>query len=256
MAGNIISSLAFQPPAPATYKEDMEGLFFARGIACMAYPIGLPYKFTILYSHGNAEDLGLNREYMAILSDRLGVNMVTYDYEGYGLTLGRASEQGCYNSAEVVLDTLHVDPKFLIIAGRSLGSGPAIHLACNFQCAGLVLISPLLSAARVVLSDSAALALEYGDIFLNHRKIDKVTCPALVIHGFMDDVVPWRHGSELAKKCQNLWKMVSISIGTHNNRATTLGAIDDIKAFIDFLEACALVSPEQVQSPPRILSAR
>lgn len=240
MAGNIISSLAFLPPSQPSYGKDLPGLFFVNSIAAMMYPSEFPYKMTILYSHGNAEDLRLNKDYMLLLSDKLGVNMVTYDYEGYGLTPGKPSEQGCYNSVESVyhylMDKHHVDPTRLIIAGRSLGSGPAIDIASKFPCAGLLLISPLLSALRVVLPEYIAITLSYSDIFPNHKKINKVKCPVLIIHGFMDDVIAWRHGSELAGMCRNLWKMVSITTGTHNNRATTLGAVDDIRAFIEHVE--------------------
>lgn len=236
MAGNIISSMAFLPPTPPRYDRDLAGLFFVGGVAGMMYPPHLPYKMTILYSHGNAVDIGFDAEYMRILSDKLGVNMVAYDYEGYGLTGGKASEGGCYRSCETIwrylLDTVHVNPTRLIVAGRSLGSGPAIDLATKQQVAGLLLISPFLSATRAVLPESSAIFLRYSDIFINIDKIDKVSCPVMIVHGFADDVVPWKHGSQLAQKCRNLWKMVTITTGTHNNRATTLGAVDEIAAFI------------------------
>ena len=45
---------------------------------------------TILYSHANAEDLGNIYPWCKFLSKMLGVNIMAYDYTGYGL----ATDQG------------------------------------------------------------------------------------------------------------------------------------------------------------------
>lgn len=45
---------------------------------------------TLLYSHANAEDLGNIYPWCKFLSKSLGVNVLAYDYTGYGL----ATEQG------------------------------------------------------------------------------------------------------------------------------------------------------------------
>ena len=45
---------------------------------------------TLLYSHANAEDLGNIYPWCKFLSKSLGVNILAYDYTGYGL----ASDQG------------------------------------------------------------------------------------------------------------------------------------------------------------------
>jgi fermentation-respiration switch protein FrsA (DUF1100 family) len=236
MAGNIISSMAFIPPRPSSYDESALGLtMLACGVPCWSYPVALPHEVTILYSHGNAEDLGISRSYLVHLSEQLKVNIVTYDYEGYGINLGPPSEAGCYRSIEAVytylIGTMSLRTSKIIIMGRSLGSGPSVHLALKYPCAGLILISPLTSAIRVV-SEWAAILLAYSDIFLNLYKMPKVTCPVLVIHGIQDDVVPWRHGDAIAKAAPNLWRMVSVPSGTHNNRATIQEAVCDIREFI------------------------
>ena len=53
-------------------------------------------KFTLLFSHANAEDLGLIFEHLKILSQVLQVNVMGYDYTGYGHSSGRPSEADCY----------------------------------------------------------------------------------------------------------------------------------------------------------------
>lgn len=45
-------------------------------------------RFTLLFSHGNAEDIGVNKLFNEWLSQQLQVDIVTYDYTGYGLSAG------------------------------------------------------------------------------------------------------------------------------------------------------------------------
>jgi hypothetical protein len=39
---------------------------------------------TILFSHGNAEDLGMIFEWFVLVSAELSVNILAYEYDGYG----------------------------------------------------------------------------------------------------------------------------------------------------------------------------
>jgi hypothetical protein len=42
-------------------------------------------KYTLLYSHGNAEDLGLISSFLSDLARLLQVDILCYDYSGYGV---------------------------------------------------------------------------------------------------------------------------------------------------------------------------
>jgi len=44
-------------------------------------------KYTLLYSHGNAEDIGLISSFLIDLSRLLQVNVICYDYSGYGVSI-------------------------------------------------------------------------------------------------------------------------------------------------------------------------
>ena len=43
-------------------------------------------KYTLLYSHGNAEDIGLISSFLIDLARLLQVNVICYDYSGYGIS--------------------------------------------------------------------------------------------------------------------------------------------------------------------------
>lgn len=243
-----MSRMAFATPRPATYDISLPGLFFvpeesSKMIACIQYPEDLPNRLTLLYSHGNGEDLGGVYGYMVFLSKSLNVNVISYDYTGYGLTTAggdQPSESAIYDNVETVyaylISTLRIDTENLFIIGRSLGSGPSIHLAqvTRRGYAGLILLSPILSAISVV-SETLAASLAYADIFVNINKISHIGNPILIIHGASDEIVSHEHGVKLSQKCTSgLWKFVTIPGGSHNNEITTHG-IETITAIRDFI---------------------
>ena len=50
-------------------------------------------KTTILYSHGNAEDIGQLKKWMVYLSKMLKCNTMAYDYQGYGCSNNTPTEK-------------------------------------------------------------------------------------------------------------------------------------------------------------------
>jgi hypothetical protein len=50
-------------------------------------PILASQKYTLLYSHGNAEDIGLITAFLIDMARLLQVNIMCYDYSGYGMSV-------------------------------------------------------------------------------------------------------------------------------------------------------------------------
>lgn len=172
------------------------------------------HEYTILYSHGNAEDLYVSQHQFQDLRSSLQCNLIAYDYSGYGLSQGKCSETACFNDAEAVLDFLiteHQIPRNrIILFGRSLGSGPTFHLASKHNdFAGLILQSPLRSAIRTQVPKWLAFTLQGLDIFKNQDKIKNITeFPVFIIHGNQDKVVPFEHGQYLYNEFTKINKHV------------------------------------------------
>jgi len=191
-----------------------------------------PDRPTILFTHGNASDVGQMQEGLLYLSRELNVNMCAYDYSGYGLhSIREPSERNSFEDIEAVYDFLirteKIDPSHIILHGQSLGSGPTCHLAAQlyarFQSphidpqkilGGIVIQSGIESAIRVV---SQTLSYTGFDIFQNHRLVPKILCPAFVIHGTVDSVVPFIHGKNLSTKFPNLWRFWQVEGSNHND---------------------------------------
>ncbi|CAE7239081.1 Abhd17a, partial [Symbiodinium pilosum] len=153
---------------------------------------------TILYSHGNAEDVGLHLDYIDALAEYTGADVFSYEYVGYSLSrlAGHSpSEDGCIRSIDAawryLVDEEKIPPKRIVIFGRSIGSGPSVDLASRSQvegtefspldAAGVILQSPLESGACVVMGGTAATLGYYLDIFRNYEKIGKIKAPAGLI---------------------------------------------------------------------------
>jgi len=153
-------------------------------------------EYTILYSHGNAEDIGELRGLFELYRSH-GFEVFAYDYRGYGTSQGRPSESGCHKDIEAawrhLTGVLKIPPERIIVYGRSVGSGPAVWLASREKPAGLVVESGFKSAFSVV----SGWGMPFIDRFPNIDLIGKAPCPVMAIHGTKDEVVPFSHGEAL-----------------------------------------------------------
>lgn len=225
--GDAISSLLFQPPSP-TYLHPSRHFWLttATGSSIPAFYIERPGAVvTILFSHGNAEDLGMIYDWFNDLARVLRCNIMAYDYSGYGKSNGAPTENGCYADIEAAYTYLtterHILSEQIVLYGRSLGSGPSCYLASKTasqgrSVAGVILQSPLLSAYRVAFNFRFTMA---GDKFPNIDYAPHIRCPVFIIHGTQDEVVPFWHGQDLFLAVQQPWRAKPFWVegAGHNN---------------------------------------
>ena len=84
-----------------------------------------PAKGTILFFHGNAENLTAHYVQLSWLPAE-GYNYLIFDYPGYGRSSGHATEEGTIKAGYAALKWVHqYDPRPLIIYGQSLGGAIA-----------------------------------------------------------------------------------------------------------------------------------
>ena len=186
-------------PQPSSYQDNQDILKIPVNDNEKISAIYLPNSqsaYTLLYIHGNAEDLGDIRPWL----DRLhswGFSVFAYDYRGYGTSDGSPSERNAYQDAEAaylyLTQQLQIDPKKIIAYGRSLGGGSATELATRHLIAGLILESTFISTFRVVVP----FPLLPFDRFPILDKLPKVKAPVLVVHGKADETIPFSHGQAL-----------------------------------------------------------
>lgn len=211
-------SLLFRP-FPPSYQDRQGIIKLKTGDNQQISALFLPNPaatHVLLYSHGNAEDLGDLRPMLGYLQ-KLGFAIFAYDYRGYGTSDGTPSEQNTYKDIDAayryLTKTLKLSPDKIIIYGRSVGGGPSTDLATRYPVAGLILESAFVSAFRVM----TQIPLYPFDKFANLSKISSVHCPVLVIHGTNDSVIPFWHGQELFKQANQPKQFFAVEGADHNN---------------------------------------
>ncbi|KAJ4841392.1 hypothetical protein Tsubulata_033427 [Turnera subulata] len=261
--GGVTSSMAakfaFFPPNPPSYKlitDEMTGLLLLspfphrenveilklptrKGTEIVAMYIRHPMATsTLLYSHGNAADLGQMYELFIELSIHLRVNLMGYDYSGYGQSSGKntyADIEAAYKCLEESYGTKQED---IILYGQSVGSGPTLDLAARLpQLRAVVLHSPILSGLRVMYPVKRTY---WFDIYKNIDKIPLVHCPVLIIHssgrGTSDEVVDWSHGKQLWELCKEKYEPLWLKGGNHCDLEHYPEYIRHLKKFISTVE--------------------
>lgn len=216
----------FFPPPPSYTLSSIGAKRIPTGDGGGIAVVHLPNQeadLTILFSHGNAEDLGHALPFMESLR-RSGFSVVGYDYRGYGAsgggppTVGKTYEDiaAAYRYA---VESLRIPPSRIIVLGRSVGSGPSTHLAATSAVGGLVVESGFTSAF-VVLTRVPLLPF---DRYPNLANIRRVECPVLIIHGTHDEIISIAHGRSLYAAAPEPKRYLWVEGAHHNDLALVAG---------------------------------
>ena len=195
---HFVSLRMLFPRPPVRYERTAEHFYLTAsdGVKINArYWANPTATHTLLFNHGNGEDLGSVSTYLEDYRKQ-GYAVLSWEYRGYGHSGGEPDEHNAYADAEMVLDWLRqrgVPLRRVILYGYSLGGGPATELARRHEVGGLVLEAAFVSAYRVM----TRWPLVYGDKFENIEKLPVVKCPVLVLHGTEDEMIPLWHGESL-----------------------------------------------------------
>jgi len=212
---------------PALYKANptlfaKHGSYKGRCIPCLFIPSPRPSSKVMLYFHGNAEDAAAATDWLTSMARCLHVHILAMEYEGYGVYPGSPSAQSVIDDAETVyrylLRAMHVASSDILLYGRSIGSGPACHLAANHHPYSLILMSAFTSI-RAVAKKYVGPLLQYlvAERFDNKKCIAKVKCPVFMVHGKRDDVVPCEHSIELSQEIKGHYKLCLSESMNHNS---------------------------------------
>lgn len=172
----------------------------------------------ILFLHGRADFIGTYRDLAPWFADEVGASMLLVDYRGWG----RSSDVGCPSRRSMIADgnaayaylltRADVDPTRLAIWGASLGGYPATAVMADNQ-------EPVALALWASPADVRWLLDDYRDRITGFRGVmaramigpyreprDQVRRlggrPLLIVHGQTDEIVPMRHGAEIAERAR------------------------------------------------------
>ena len=177
----------------------------------------------LLLCHGNGSNMGhQHRLELLRLFHGLGLEVLVFDYRGYGESEGRPTEKGTYEDAEAawryLIDERGVRPEKVVLIGRSLGGSIAAWLASRHTPGALIVESAFTS-----LPDAAATHFPYLPVRLIARFrydtakfLAEVKCPILIIHSRNDEVNPFSHGKRLYEIAPGPKSFLELA-GTHND---------------------------------------
>ena len=159
--------------------------------------------FWILHLHGNADSAFSSEQLSHCETLReLGFSVLSFDYRGFGMSAGVASEQHMNQDAKAALNELiqrGVSPAHIILWGHSLGSGPAVLLASEHPVAALVLFGAFTSIPDAAQDTYPYLPVKWiaSIRFASIDLIAKVHIPVLIAHSATDTLIPLRHAQRL-----------------------------------------------------------
>jgi pimeloyl-ACP methyl ester carboxylesterase len=189
----------------------------------------------LIYFGGNAEETS----WFIGESQRFGGwSVLSVNYRGYGHSEGDPGEKALFGDAVAVFDHAlglrDVDPARVVVMGRSLGSGVAVHLASQRPVAGAVLVTPFDSLVEVGARHYPFLPVR---LILRHRfdslaSAPTLKAPALMIAAERDTVVPAQHARRLYEAWGGPREWVEMKGAGHNDLDRQAGYWEAIRAFL------------------------
>lgn len=197
---------------------------------------------TLVWSHGNGGNIGGRGEVLLALRAR-GLNVLAYDYRGYGKSEGAPDEAGVYRDARAAYDDERARGTAadrIICFGESLGGAVTIRLATERACAGVAVVSTFTNLRDVARSHFGPLALLAGSRFDSLARMGQLTAPLLVAHGDRDEIVPFALGEQLFAAAREPKQFLRLA-GVHHNDIFASGAL---------LDAIARFAIDAMRAPP------
>eukprot|EP00397_Hematodinium_sp_SG-2012_P003360 GEMP01003368.1.p1 GENE.GEMP01003368.1~~GEMP01003368.1.p1 ORF type:complete len:1147 (+),score=279.90 GEMP01003368.1:225-3665(+) len=216
-----VDTYIFAPPRPSSYDVDHRH-FVRTGPHHGAFLVSPPEasercRGAIIYLHANACDCNTCYYEISRLTRKTKMPVLAPEYPGYGPLEGPPSIEGVneavYCGYQYARDILGVQPAHVVLYGRSLGTGAAMHLAKELalrkdHIGAVVLLSPFDSLDRLVgekfvlwrVVASPLASLLARNMWDNGDALSKVQCPTLILHGQEDTIIPIEHAIDLVKR--------------------------------------------------------
>jgi len=177
-------------------------------------------KGVVFYLKGNSRSIkGWGK--FAVDFTLHGWDVIMMDYRGFGKSTGKRDQQAMKDDALAIYAKIkeNVDEKYIIVYGRSLGTGLATKVASMNNPRMLILACPYFSmsnnAKRYLPFIPLGLIMRYS--MPTYKWIKYVKCPIKLIHGTSDKVIPMKSSIKLSKIKPNLTRLYPIIDGGHKN---------------------------------------
>ena len=180
-------------------------------------------KGVVFYLKGNSRSIkGWGK--FAVDFTRHGYDVIMVDYRGFGKSTGRRSQKAIKRDMQVIYNKIKekVEEKYIILYGRSLGSGFAAKLASMNNPRMLILDAPYYSLSRVAKKFIPFMPLSLLIKFPmpTYKWLKYVQCPIHIIHGTDDALIPYKTSVKLSKIKPELSTLHTVIGGGHKDLNT------------------------------------
>lgn len=180
-------------------------------------------KGVVFYLKGNSKSIkGWGK--FAVDFTRHGYDVIMVDYRGFGKSTGRRTQKAIKRDLQVVYNKIkdNVNEKYIILYGRSLGSGFATKLASMNQPKMLILDAPYYSLSKVAKKYVPFMPLSLLIKFPmpTYKWLKYVRCPIHIIHGTDDRLIPYKTSVKLSKIQPKNTTLHTVIGGGHKNLNT------------------------------------
>lgn len=190
--------------------------------------------------HGNAGNISHRIEIIRRLQ-RIGFNVLMFDYHGYGKSEGSPSEAGVYKDGRAAFDyvlTLRgVDSSKIFLWGTSLGGAVAVDVPLYRKVAGLILESTFSSAVDVAATAYRWMPVQFviKSKFNSIEKIPNIHIPLFQMHGNRDRIIGIALGKKLFDAANEPKEFYTIEGADHNDTFFVGGEeyLHRVKAFVE-----------------------
>lgn len=199
---------------------------------------------TVLYLGGNGF-LMIKSQPLIEAYSNIPVNLMIFDYRGYGLSTGSPSVAGIQTDAKTALsfvkESSPVASDRIFVHGHSMGSFLSAYLADTESVDGYILESPITEVdnwtkklvpwlLRPFIRFDIDPALSEQS---NLKRVEQIEIPLLIIGGSDDEITPFRMAEEIDKRSASDQKrLVKITGGTHNDLPNYLTYWQALERFI------------------------
>jgi fermentation-respiration switch protein FrsA (DUF1100 family) len=183
----------------------------------------------ILFSHGNAGNVS-DRNYLVELQVRAGASVFAYDYSGFGKSDGLPTIEGICDDGlaafDYVVNELGYQPCQIITYGESLGGAVAAYLSTQRKCGGIIIQSGFESLRRIALEIFPSLSM-FPEWLFPPQPLDSIGIvrkphpPLLIVHGVLDQVVPYEHGKAVYDAACGPKELLTLPSTGHNDISST-----------------------------------
>ena len=180
-------------------------------------------KGVVFYLKGNSQSIkGWGK--FAVDFTRNGYDVIMVDYRGFGKSTGRRTQKAVKRDMQIVYNQIkkRVPEKYIILYGRSLGSGFATKLASMNEPRMLILDAPYYSLSKVAKKYIPFMPLSLLMKFPmpTYKWLKYVKCPIHILHGTDDRLIPYKTSVKLSKINPKRTKLHTVIGGGHKDLNT------------------------------------